>query len=583
MGIESFGESLLSGQRKRRKKQQKAETLGLVASLGTVFANKMLQNKAQDFLENEDYLNKKRQQQATYARGTAFRKQHETALNSVGGAEAYYTKQRYDQLVADYQRTYQKEDYKEGINGLLWTKAKTWAEEITPEMDTKYEKSFNIRTPEEMEAQFSKHSGPKNVLDWLTEKATGVFTNKDASEIRQERLDALEENMALNKADLKTASQSLGSGATIASIAGFAEKIKAYKLTKNDWITKSRSAMLDIPMKYLDGKSISIKAYKVKKAHPNYPDRTIETWEPVEGNTASIEGVKAIRSGQGVLGTTTETKEIDTGLGYKIKEELTYTYNADYTVGIARKNNIGKMTPSAPIAMNATQSQIAAASEQFKMAERSILGRDGKNVAEKVKFFINQGETEGEVAAQEKARANNLYRQVHAQGISAHSKNLNEDGVTLGLENSLRLSAITRARHIGSLIIEDEGRVYGTNQKDFDEVDFGDSTQLNHANFKSASSVYLLDAFYASSAAGGEGDVRLSKPQVSALAIDAVQSFGMLPAPARAVFLEFFNKHTENNKTSIFKETYQGPKGTVPTSFINHFLIIDQTLRASGS
>ena len=225
MGIESFGESLLSGQRKRRKKQQKAETLGLVASLGTVFANKMLQNKAQDFLENEDYLNKKRQQQATYARGTAFRKQHETALNSVGGAEAYYTKQRYDQLVADYQRTYQKEDYKEGINGLLWTKAKTWAEEITPEMDTKYEKSFNIRTPEEMEAQFSKHSGPKNVLDWLTEKATGVFTNKDASEIRQERLDALEESLALNKADLITASQSLGSGATIASIAGFAEKI----------------------------------------------------------------------------------------------------------------------------------------------------------------------------------------------------------------------------------------------------------------------------------------------------------------------------------------------------------------------
>ena len=161
-------------------------------------------------------------------------------------------------------------------------------------------------------------------------------------------------------------------------------------------------------------------------------------------------------------------------------------------------------------------------------------------------------------------------------------RNLNEDGVTLGLENSMSLAAIAKARHIGSLRIIDEDE-YWDSKKDFDEVDFEDSTHLNHSNFKNASSVYLLDAFYSSSSKGGEADVRLSTEQVVALAEDAIQSFGMLPAPARAVFLEFFTDHNENNRTSIFGQTYQGPKGTAPTSFMNHFLIIDHTLRASGS
>ena len=542
------------------------------------------QKKAAAFLESEEFLIKKRKQDAFYNGEKSFRERHQAAMDSDYGKVHHYTQQRYNQKVAEFNRTYPEKEYKEGVHGLFWDEAQQWAEKAVPHLDKRYATSFEIRSGEDVEAAYKRNIKSDNFLQELASKTTRFFTGKDYEDVRERRLQYLEEKMQLNRSTVEQVKEALGREAPIKKIVSEAQKIEEYKVGGADtWPVTNRSAIQDIPVKYPNGTSMHIKAYQVTRTHPNDSSRKMVTWEPVKGNTRSMEGVAAFRAGKGLLGTTTESTEVDTGLGYNIKVETTTYYNADQTT-IQESKNLPQDTMVSPtlIGINATQTQVSAASEQFKRAERSILGRDGEDVAEKVDFFITQGLGKGDASSQEKARGNNLYRQVHALGISAHSRNLNEDGVTLGLENSMSLAAIAKARHIGSLRIIDEDE-YWDSKKDFDEVDFEDSTHLNHSNFKNASSVYLLDAFYSSSSKGGEADVRLSTEQVVALAEDAIQSFGMLPAPARAVFLEFFNDHNEKNKTSIFGQTYQGPKGTAPTSFMNHFLIIDHTLRASGS
>ena len=539
MGIESLGESLLSGRRKKQKKEKRNQTLGMVAGLGTIFANKMLEKKANDFLTSENFLAEKRQQEATYNRAASFRKAHEKAMEAVGGPQSYYTTQRYNQLVTDFNRTYDEKEYKEGKNGLLWKEAEAWAAKATPEMDARYENSFKIRSAADLEKEFSKNSGPKNVLDWFSEKTTGFFTGKDYDEIRRERMEYLQKSRKLNKDAIKDSQKILGASASVAAITNLATKINDFRVTKDDWITTSTKEQ-DYTIKLDSGKSVTTKAIFVEKTHPFKPNLKVGMYVPIQGNERSEELVKAGNSGKGIVKTNSKSAEFDTGLGYSMT-----TTTTEHALGsgevISTITNNTPIQDAAKMSMKATPSQIGVAMNSYNSIARNMPSRHGdQSVAESqlVETILTMGRGYGASTDVVAAKKELIARPVHGYTVALESR-----FPEIGVSSASALAGAAFANYVGGFKAIDSNSEIEIDtfeeSPDFDEVDFESSTALNPANFSAAAGVYALDAFYKVSEQRGN-EVRLSDTQFDTITKSAIGDFAKLGSKARLAFLENF-------------------------------------------
>ena len=90
MGIESLGESLLSGRRKTRKKMRKEENLGALITGGLTIANAMLKKKSEDFLQNENVLSQQMAYEKSAASAAQTQKDWENANNHIGGVNGWF-------------------------------------------------------------------------------------------------------------------------------------------------------------------------------------------------------------------------------------------------------------------------------------------------------------------------------------------------------------------------------------------------------------------------------------------------------------------------------------------------------------
>jgi|TARA_R110000796_G_scaffold25781_1_gene72336 hypothetical protein len=539
MGIESLGGSLLAGRKKKREKENRNQTMGMVAGLGTIFANKMLEKKTNDFLTNENFLVEKRKQEATYKRAASFRKAHETAMEAVGGPQSYYTTQRYNQLVTDFNRNYDEKEYKEGKNGLLWKEAESWAAKAAPEMDARYENSFKIRSAKDLEKEFSKNLGPKNVLDWFSEKTTGFFTGKDYGEIRQERMEHLQKSRKLNKDAVKDSQKILGASASVAAITNLATKINDFRVTKDDWITTSTKEQ-DYTIKLDNGKNVTTKALFVEKQHPFKPNLKVGVYVPIEGNPRSEELVKKGNSGQGVVKTTSTETKIETGLGYTIK--ATTLQNALGSGEVV--NTVTYDTPiqdPARMSMEATPAQLGVSMNAFNSVARSMSSRYGdQSVADSqlVETLLTRGSGYGASKDVEAAKKELIARPVHGYTVALQSR-----FPEIGVSKASALAGAAFANYVGGFKAKDADSEIDIDvleeAPDFDEIDFESSTALNSSNFSAAAGVYALDAFYKVSNQQGV-EIRLSDTQLDNITVSALNNFPKLGRKARSSFIENF-------------------------------------------
>ena len=90
MGIESLGESLLSGRRKTRKKIRKEENLGALITGGLTVANAMLKKKSEDFLQNENVLSQQMAYEKSASSAAQTEKDWENANNHIGGVNGWF-------------------------------------------------------------------------------------------------------------------------------------------------------------------------------------------------------------------------------------------------------------------------------------------------------------------------------------------------------------------------------------------------------------------------------------------------------------------------------------------------------------
>jgi len=90
MGIESLGESLLSGRRKTRKKMRKEENLGALITGGLTIANAMLRKKSEDFLQNENVLSQQMAYEKSATSAAQTQKDWENANNHIGGVNGWF-------------------------------------------------------------------------------------------------------------------------------------------------------------------------------------------------------------------------------------------------------------------------------------------------------------------------------------------------------------------------------------------------------------------------------------------------------------------------------------------------------------
>jgi hypothetical protein len=90
MGIESLGESLLSGRRKTRKKMRKEENLGALITGGLTIANAMLKKKSEDFLQNENVLSQQMAYEKSATSAAQTQKDWENANNHIGGVNGWF-------------------------------------------------------------------------------------------------------------------------------------------------------------------------------------------------------------------------------------------------------------------------------------------------------------------------------------------------------------------------------------------------------------------------------------------------------------------------------------------------------------
>lgn len=560
---------------KRRKKEEQAKYRSyflapLLQSAGqaltegvTNLINTPQEEKYTEFLNSEKALSLRHAQKAKKAKADALQKRHKQALEHGAGAESFYADILYKQKLDAHERQFDKEEYKEGKNGVLYADARKEARAMMPTIEKAYEASFNVRTEEELGAALSKAYGSRSVLAALGRAVTSPFRNKNVEDVRQERLDFLQQQTKVRNSSIVQARKALGD-TSLAAIVGLAKRTEDYRVTKDDWVTSSKGPLKQLPVTADDGTSTNIQVRVFTKQHPNKKNLTIDV---VKGaNPRAIEVLEKVKAGRGVIRSEKKETEIDSGFGFSYTQILNTAYNADGTITYKKENLDPKIMPPTQAAINATPGDLRDAASSFNQAIGNIktIYTDG-GVAETVQnsqiietvASLGEGRTN---VKDLKPRMDRIYGEIAGYTVSLQSRIPD-----LGKDVSSKLASVAKARYFGNLksleheYVKEVG--YIDDSPDWEDIDFDSSTGLNAVNFKNAGSVYALDAFFA--AEGTASAISMKPENYKAIRDDAIDSFALLPSKTRLFFLNEF----ENEK--MLRE-----KDSLGMSYYNHLVVI---------
>jgi len=539
------------------------------------------EEKYEEFLSSEQVMAQKHRQKVLNQNALALQAKHKKALESETGVLNYYTNLFYDQKLNNFNREHPEEEYSEGKNGVFYQQAREEAAKALPILEQAYARSLNVRDPEELDSALSKAYGSRDILSVLGRAVTNPFKGTKREDLRQQRLDFLQQQSNIKSESIQQAMSVLGQDTSVAALAGYAADVEEFKINRQDYILKSKSAAKNYTVNFDDGKNASVKAIEVTYQHPNDPARTVTEWMPIKGNERSERVLAQVRAGKGTILEDTKREQIDSGYGYPYIRETTTKRIADGRVEIITKNIKSETVPPTQAALKATAGDIRTAGEAYNSAAQVIttpFADGGKQLrvvdSQIAETVLSQG-LGGEQVKDLGKRKDMLYANIHGYSVSLQSRMANvqdigerqraqkdlQDGkidraeyqeIVAGLPSldkdaALTLSAVAQARYFGGLQGKEESYIrqkgFITKSPDWADINFDSSTGLNPVNFRKAGSVYALDAFFAAEETGIK--VSLTKKQFNALRSDAIESFNLLPISNRNQFLTYFKDQEE--------------------------------------
>lgn len=197
MGIEAFGESLLSEQRQRnrqrRKEAERAALTSTLIGLGVKVGNKLLADQTQNFMNTEAFRSARQVARAADQNATFWKTEQDRVRQSNKSDIGYYT-EYYEPLVR--QRLEEEIPERERIGNYESVVAKR-ARELALEQAQRLRKATELLADpkatdfEKQVALIAKDYRPDTVGEMLLSKMTGMFTGKTQEDLDREEILAL--------------------------------------------------------------------------------------------------------------------------------------------------------------------------------------------------------------------------------------------------------------------------------------------------------------------------------------------------------------------------------------------------------
>lgn len=197
MGIEAFGESLLSEQRQRnrqrRKEAERAALTSTLIGLGVKVGNKLLADQTQNFMNTEAFRSARQVARAADQNASFWKTEQDRVRQSNKSDIGYYT-EYYEPLVR--QRAEEEIPERERIGNYESVIAKR-ARELALEQAQRLRKATELLADpkatdfEKQVALIAKDYRPDTVGEMLLSKMTGMFTGKTQEDLDREEILAL--------------------------------------------------------------------------------------------------------------------------------------------------------------------------------------------------------------------------------------------------------------------------------------------------------------------------------------------------------------------------------------------------------
>ena len=211
MAIEEFGESLLAQQRgqmrEQRKRIEKAQKQGQLISLATMgvkIGNKFLEDRTNNFLNNEAILAEKAQYRSAANNAEAIFKEQQAIDSSGLSAEDYFFKTYRDPFEARAREVvpFEKVGSAGAYNAVISKEARKLAEQRAATHREGLTFAEKVVDEEDFEAMMSlnaRKARPTNVFGALTQGAERMFKGKTKDQFDSEALAAIRNSdMAMN-------------------------------------------------------------------------------------------------------------------------------------------------------------------------------------------------------------------------------------------------------------------------------------------------------------------------------------------------------------------------------------------------
>ena len=211
MAIEEFGESLLAqqrgqmrDQRKRIEKAQKQGQLISLATMGVKIGNKFLEDRTNNFLNNEAILAEKAQYRSAANNAEAIFKEQQAIDSSGLSAEDYFFKTYRDPFEARAREVvpFEKVGSAGAYNAVISKEARKLAEQRAAAHREGLTFAEKVVDEEDFEAMMSlnaRKARPTNVFGALTQGAERMFKGKTKDQFDAEALAAIRNSdMAMN-------------------------------------------------------------------------------------------------------------------------------------------------------------------------------------------------------------------------------------------------------------------------------------------------------------------------------------------------------------------------------------------------
>jgi len=292
MAIEQFGQSLLSQQRRRQqdiaKRQRRERRDVALGTLAGAIGNTFLQNKTEEFLNNEANAAARINYKKYLNRASGVIDEYKQAENFAGGVEAYLTDKRFNYLKTDAEKEMPDLiNYNEGdINVELEARAKEWAAANVGNFKSAYNSALQMGTQEEFEQAIKNgYEGPTNMGEWMVRGITGMFTGKKAGSLKAGSATRRRDSMLQAGQDITVFDAALNSGWDINSSEIFNKAIEEEKIRRDEG-KKTDLGPQEININ-IKGKPLTVIKNKYKIDYRNGTSKIVSEWDTSHAPTAA--------------------------------------------------------------------------------------------------------------------------------------------------------------------------------------------------------------------------------------------------------------------------------------------------------